>query len=281
MPTVAWLDGRYVDEPTVALDDTGYLLGDGVFVTMRGYDGVCFRAAEHLQDLARAAERFDIPLTVPAPSLVQEVDDVARRTGEPFPNVRVTLSRGRPGGRPTLSILGRSMHVPSIEQYRDGVPVVVVEPRRIPPACFDGTVKTISYAPSILARRQAEARGAFEGIQLAVDGTVACGTMSNVFVVRGDRLSTPPLASGCRDGMIRRVLRALANDVGLVLDEAPVSLADLASAAEVFLTSTRVECLRVSHLDGVPLPPGGSVAATLRSRLQAMALEEASARRRR
>lgn len=279
MPTVAWLDGRYVDEPTVHLDDTGYLLGDGVFATLRGYDGVCFRAAEHVDDLARAASHFGIPLTCTGPSLVRRLDDVAHRTGEAHANVRVTLSRGRPGGSPTLSILGRPMQLPSAEQYRDGVPAVVVEPRRIPPACFDGTVKTTSYAPSVLARRQAEARGAFEGIQLALDGTVACGTMSNVFAVRGDRLTTPPLETGCRDGMTRRVLRALAADVGLVFDEAPLALADVANAAEIFLTSTRIECLRLSHLDGVPLPPGGTIADALRTRLRSVAAAERAARR--
>src|SRR6478672_7362582 len=68
------------EEARVPLTDPGYLLGDGVFATMRGYDGVCFRAERHIAILARGAELFGLPLPVGVDRLVAIADEAAART---------------------------------------------------------------------------------------------------------------------------------------------------------------------------------------------------------
>ncbi len=234
----------------MSLLDRGYLVGDGVFATMRGYAGRCFRAHVHLADLARGAALFGIDLPLEVDALATLADEAAKRTGESDAYVRVTLTRGVPGATPTLSVLARAMDVPTERDYREGIAVVTVTPRRVPPECLDPSIKTTSYAVPVLARREAEARNAAEGLQLSIDGALASATMANVFVVRGDTLLTPSLASGCRAGVTRAAVLELAPRFFRDVREERLAPKVLEDADEAFLTSTRVECLPIATVDG-------------------------------
>jgi branched-chain amino acid aminotransferase len=283
-PEVVFFQDRFVSpgEARIRVDDAGFLLGHGVFATLRGYHGTTFRPEAHLATLARGAEMLGIALPLPVERLIAVADEAAARTFAPDAYVRVTLSRGPPGGAPSLVVLARAMDVPSEEDYERGVDIVTVAARRLPPSVMDGTVKTTSYAPTLLARREAEARSAREGLQLAVSGHVACATMANVFAVVGDALLTPPLASGCRDGVTRRAVLELAAGAGLRPREEAFEPPRLVEADEIFLTSTRIECLPVAKLDGRAVGRGTFRSVTvLRGALHALALSETSARRER
>jgi len=237
----------------VSVLDQGYLLGDGVFATMRGYRGVCFRAERHLAELQRAAELFGIELPSPPQEIAMLANEAARRTGSENAYVRVTLTRGAAGNGPTLSLIARPMDVPGDADYANGVAVVSVRPRRIPPACLDGSIKTTSYAVQVLARREVTTKSAAEGIMYAIDGALACGTMANLFVVVGDTLLTPSLDSGCRAGITRSVILELASRFFERVREERLEPSILDTADEAFLTSTRVECLPIATVDGTPV----------------------------
>ena len=284
-----YFGGRFVapdsDEARVPLTDPGYLLGDGVFATMHGYDGVCFRAERHLAILVRGAELFGLTLPVGVDRLVAIADEAASRTRVRDAYVRVTLTRTTDDARPALSILSRPLDAPAPADYANGVRATVVSARRIPPACVDPTVKSTSYSPLVLARREARSRGigAGEGIMLATDGSLACGTMANLFLVQGGELLTPSLASGCRAGVTRELVLELADRVGLFPREGVLPVDALFEADEAFFTSSRVECLPIASVDGRDIgraPEGGAVraprTAALRSALRAVVSDEST-----
>ena len=77
------------------------------------------------------------------------------------------------------------------------------EPVTLPAACLDPSIKCGNYLPGILARRELDAAGMIEGVQLGVNGAVS-GTVSNIFLVRNGRLLTPSLSSGCLPGVTQR-----------------------------------------------------------------------------
>lgn len=240
------MSGRegFVDDARVSLFDRGYLVGEGMFATMRAYRGRCFRADRHLAQLAHGAELFALETKLATVSnLRARLDEVAARVGDA--RVRVTLSDT------ALSIVAEPIVPPSDDDYANGVDVVTVAPRRIPPACFDGTVKSLSYAPSMLAQREARARGAAEGLQLTLDGALACGSVSNLFVIRGDELATPSLDSGCRVGITRAAVLELAPALGLRPVERRITPDE--AFDEAFLTSSRIEVLGIARLDARPL----------------------------
>lgn len=282
LKTIVHLGGRFVAEQdaVVSLFDPGYLLGEGTFATLRGYEGICFRAERHVAMLARGAAMLGLDPPSSPEELVMLADEAAGRTEAANAYVRITLTRGAPGAGPVLSIIARAMNVPTLDAYTHGIDAVTVTPRRVPPACLDGTVKTTSYVVQVLARREVDARGAAEGIQLAIDGALAGGTMSSLFLIRGGQLLTPSLESGCRAGVTREVLLEIASRVGLRAAEVRLEPADIESADEAFFASTRIECLPIARVDGHAIGCGTfSRTAMLRNALSAVVREEATARR--
>ena len=253
MTTVTFFHDAFVapEDARVPILDPGYLVGDGVFATMRAYDGVCFRADVHLRALASSAAAFGIALPTGFERAVEIANEAARRTSAEHAYVRVTLTRGHTSPPTVFSVIARPMVVPSEDDYRYGVATVTVRARRIPPSCFDPCIKSTSYAAQLLGRREAERAGAAEGLQRAIDGSLACGTMSNVFVMVGDTLLTPPLDTGCRDGVTRGVILELAPTLFRDVREETLPPDIFARASEAFLTSTRVECLPIASVDGV------------------------------
>jgi branched-chain amino acid aminotransferase len=281
--SAVFFEGRFVPEAEarVAITDRGYQLGEGVFATLRAYGGACFRPERHLATLARGAEAFGLELPVSLERLAAIADLAAQRSGAADARVRVTLARGAEAARAVLSVVARAFELPSDDDYQRGVPVATVNARRVPPECMDGTVKTTSYAPALLALRAAQARGARDGLQLAIDGSLACGTMANLFVVTGKTLLTPSLGSGCRAGVTREAILALAPAEGLEVREARIDPAALLEADEAFLTSTRIECLPIASVDGhvIGRPLHHPQASALRRALRALVERETASRR--
>lgn len=261
--TVVFLNGTFVSPEArvvVALSEPGYLLGDGVFATLRGQAGRCFRKREHLDVLERGAALLELPIPLPRIALERVVDEAAARVARLEAYVRVTITRRETPDPPRLSVLAGPLEVPDAEAYARGVATSIVRWRRPPPSCFDPSVKTTSYVRECVARREAERAGATEGLQLSVDGALACGAMANLFLVEGDRLLTPDLTSGCRDGVTRRAVLEIAARVGFQVAETRLEPARLSACDEAFLTNTRVACLPIASVDGRPV---GAVAAAL------------------
>jgi len=135
------------------------------------------------------------------------------------------------------------------EAYQRGIRSKIVAPRRVPAACLDPAIKCGNYLPSIQARRELDEDGMIEGVQLGIDGRVVCGSVSNVFLVSGNRLRTPGLRSGCLPGITRAAVLEIASEAGLEPIEEPIDPADLNTADEMFFTNTIMECLPVAQIE--------------------------------
>src|SRR5580692_3631435 len=106
-------------------------------------------------------------------------------------------------------------------------------------------VKYLSWSENLTWNERAHEQGFDEVILLNERGEIAELTSANIFVVHGDRVSTPPLSSGCLPGITRATLLDIAQ-----IDERTLFPADLESADEVFITSTTRELMPVSEVEG-------------------------------
>ncbi len=254
-----WLDGSFVDPEAahVSLFDRGYLLGDSAFATMRAIHGSIFRSGAHFARLYAALDAFGIELPFGRTTLQGAVLDAVERHAGPDITIRVTVSRGpgplgistRADLRATASVVARHTTVYPEHLYVQGIATKVVTTRRVPSACLPPSAKSGSYLPQVLAHR--ELGEVPEGLQRSFDGQIASGTISNVFLIRGDELVTPHEASDCRAGVTREVLLETAEHVGLRATERRVDDSDLAMADEVFFASTVMECLPVNRIEGL------------------------------
>ncbi|MDB4945948.1 MAG: Branched-chain amino acid aminotransferase [Labilithrix sp.] len=277
--SVVFLNDRFLasDEPaTVPLVDRGNLFGDSVFATVRFAGGRLFCGALHVARLFAAARDLGIETRFEERAALALATEAALRVGVPDVTVRITLSRGVGGvgigtiGEmlPTSSILARPTSPYPPSAYDLGADTMIVDVCRVPSACLPPRHKTGNYLPAILARRQLESRGLFEGIQRCVDGQISSGTVSNLFLVRAGELLTPHLASDCRPGITREALLELAPRHGLRAVEQRVTDDDLRSAEEAFFANTIMEALPIRAIEGIATYASIAVSKRLRQALR-------------
>jgi branched-chain amino acid aminotransferase len=109
-------------------------------------------------------------------------------------------------------------------------------------------VKTISWLNSVWASAEAQRAGFDEVVLLNERGEVAECTAANIFIVKGDKVLTPPLSSGCLEGVTRGILMEVAADAGTSVVEQTLRLEDLYAADEVFVTSTNRNVIAVKEI---------------------------------
>ncbi len=246
-----WLDGRLVDaaDARVSVLDHGLTVGDGVFETMRAYDGRAFAVGRHLERLAASAAGLRLRLP-PAGVVRGAIDSVLASNGIVDGVVRVTVTGGtgpmgsaRGNAEPTVIVVGADLVA-----WPPTADVAVVPWPRNERGALSG-LKSISYGENVVALAWARDRGADEALFANLAGDLCEGTSTNVFVALGGRLYTPPLSAGCLAGVTRQLVTEACEVV-----ERDLSLAELAGAEEAFLTSSTREVQPIRAVDASPLP---------------------------
>lgn len=267
----AWVDGALVPlrDATVSVLDQGFRTGEGVFETMRAYDGHVFRLSAHLRRAADGAQRLGF--TLPGiEDLARAVQATVAANAAHVSNlaVRLTVTPGpmepdspwplRPTGRPTIVITAHVLG-PDTHATAEGVRAVTVPWMR-----ELGDVKAVSYLASSLARQVARDAGADEALLTDGDGGhVVEGAASNVFAVGDGIVVTPPLDGGILPGVTRATVMEVAPAIGVRVVEAPLPVTDLLSADEVFVTATTREVVPVVRVDDTVIGTGRPGPVTL------------------
>jgi len=246
-----WLDGALVDEGAarVSARDHGFLVGDGVFETLRVYAGEPFDLEEHLARLAESAAAMGLELG--GHDLARAARDVLEVNALADARMRITVTSGggpaglaRGGGPPTVLVVAAPL-----TPWPPTSSAIVSRVRRDEHSPLAG-VKTISLAESVVALAEARAAGADEALLLNLAGDVCEATTANVFAVRDGVPVTPPLDSGCLAGITREHVLALGGEERALAPE------DVRGADEAFLTSSTREVQPLVAIDGRPVGDG-------------------------
>ena len=253
---VLWLDGQLVPagDARVSPFDHGLLVGDGVFETLRVYDGVPFAWTRHHRRLERSAD--GLGLTAPSSQeLRAAVDAVLAANRLTDGRVRLTVTGGpsplgseRGDGPPTVIVVAAPA-----TPWPATVDVVVVPWSRNENGAVAG-LKTTSYAENVRALAYARERDAGEAVFLTTRGELCEATGSNVFVVRDGVVRTPPADAGCLLGVTRALVLELCAEDGVRAEEATLGPEALHDADEAFLTSSTREVQPIGRVDGRVLP---------------------------
>lgn len=235
---IVFLDGRLLpqDQATLSTSDRGFTLGDGLFETIKVSHGQPLRLDAHLRRLRDGAAILRLPLPAADAWFIDAITAVLHANDLHQAALRLTVSRG-PGPRgllppepctPTVLITAGPLP-PSSPPARLVVAGNVRRNAHSPLA----RCKALSYLDNVLARMEAQERGADDALLLNTDGVVAETTIANLFIVDSDGiLVTPPLADGALPGVRRaELLRTM------VALERSLGLTDLWTAREAFLTN--------------------------------------------
>lgn len=239
---VVWIDGvlRDPERASVHWSDHGLTVGDGVFETIEVRNGSPFALSRHLDRLMSSAD--GLRLTRPErPALEQAIRSVVEAWGDGPGRLRVTYTAGpgpmgsdRGQATPTLIVAAGPMKVLTIDDPTD---VLVVPFTRNERGALAG-LKTTSYGENVVALDMAAEEGCSEALFANTRHELCEGTGSNVFVGIGGELVTPPLSSGCLDGITRALLIEALSSNGVVVDQRPVPMTGLDRVTEAFLVST-------------------------------------------
>jgi branched-chain amino acid aminotransferase len=253
----AFLNGRFLPEAqaVVPISDRGLLYGDGLFETVRVSRGCPLWWSRHLGRLQRGAEFLKLTLPWSADELLKFAGMLIDQNSLPESVLRVTLTRGsgsrgyspKDANNPTLAMTLHPLP-PVASSLR-----LVTASLRVPANCPLAGFKTASKLVQVLARAEAEARGADEALLLNTDGHVAEATASNVFWLVDGAVCTPPVSDGALAGIAREVLLQTCQARNIPARELHLKPDGLFQADGVFLTNSVAGIVPVSELDGIAL----------------------------
>lgn len=250
----AYLNGALIvgEHIRVECNDAGFLVGDGLFETLRVDRRRALDADAHLDRLFDGLERIRLSIPESRDELRAAIDAVATAAPQPVARLRVTVTRGGPDLVPTRLVTAVPYSPPPATAYDEGVSVVVVPQLPVDERDPLRRVKSISWQRQAMALAMAAEQGAFEGILLNRGRGVAEGTRSNVIARIGGDVVTPPLEEGCLPGTVRRRLLESGRVVERRLEEL-----DLIEADELTLTNSLIGVIPVGAVDGQRRAVGG------------------------
>ena len=274
------VNGRMFDREhaVVSVFDHGFLYGEGIYETLRTYNGLPFLFDRHMRRLRHSAELMALPVPLDDAGIEARLHETMEaaglgRSGAGEAYLRVLVTRGvgdlsyDPASCPVPSIvmIAKPQIDPAAEVYERGVNVAIVSIVRNHPGTVNPIIKSNNLLNNALAMQEAVRAGAFEGVMRNYRGELSECTTSNIFIVRGGTALTPPLDAGLLPGITREFLFEVGRDAGIRVEEASLQDADLLEADEAFLTSTTRELVPITRVDGRPISTGhpGMVTRTL------------------
>jgi branched-chain amino acid aminotransferase len=251
-------------EAVVSVFDHGFLYGDGIYETMRVYNGVLFKLDEHLRRLHRSASLIGLTIPLDISHLKIAIYETLIANSLRNAYVRLTISRGRGSvgldpdlcPEPTIVIFTQEFKEYPPAFYRKGISLIISETRRNLKEAINPQIKSLNFLNNILAKIEAKKKGAYEAVMLNVHGKVTEGTISNIFFYGDKVLCTPSPDCGLLDGITRRMVIELARREDLKVKEGKFTKKDIYSAEEVFITNTTMEVMPVSKIDEQKYPVG-------------------------
>jgi aminodeoxychorismate lyase len=256
---IVFLNGHFLPETeaVISINDRGFLLGDGLFETVRVVHGKPFRFAQHLERLTRGADFLKIKL----PFALKEIQRFAAQLIEENKMsdaiLRLTLTRGAgergytPGNenKPTLAM---TLHA------APEIPVewnLITSSFRIPAADPISSFKTTSKILHVLARAEAKEKGADEALLVNTNGEVAETASGNLFWIYHDQICTVPTGRGVLPGVTRAVVLEICQSLGLQTNKCVIKPEALRKSEGIFVTQSALGIIPVSVFDGKTVKP--------------------------
>lgn len=259
------INGKLIhrDQAGISPFDSAVQGGDAVWEGLRVYDGRVFRLREHLDRLRSSALALAFAEIPSHEHITSEIRRVLAANGmRDGVHIRLTLSRGvkiTSGMDPRLNTSGPTLivlaeHKAPVYDQR-GVSLATSSVRRPSPDCLDPKIHHCNLIPSILAKIEANLRGADDALMLDPRGFVAETNATHLFIVESGVVLTSRLVA-CPEGITRQVVLDLCQAGNLPFAERDLTLTEVYRAQEAFCTGTMGELAPVVNVDGRTIGDG-------------------------
>ncbi|MCP5005173.1 MAG: branched-chain-amino-acid transaminase [Planctomycetes bacterium] len=262
-----YINGKFYpkEDAKISVFDHGLLYGDGIFEGIRCYNGHVFKLNKHIDRLFNSAKAIALKIPLSQDEIKHAVKatlDTNNLTEDSYIRLIVTRGIGKLGLDPfncseaQVIIITDFIELYPKDLYEKGLETIIVPTIRNHYEALNPKIKSLNYLNNILAKIECINAGAAEGIMLNKDGYVAEGTGDNIFIIKGNKIITPPTCAGILVGITRNVVIELATGEGMVVKEEQITRYDLYVADECFLTGTAAEIIPVVKIDGRPISSG-------------------------
>ncbi|MGI6467102.1 MAG: branched-chain-amino-acid transaminase [Sphaerochaetaceae bacterium] len=272
---IVYLEGKYVpmSEARIPVLDHGVLYGDGVFEGIRAYNGRVFRLDDHIKRFFEAAKAIRLTLPLSYDEIIEVVLETCRQNNISDGYIRLVCTRGadalglypEPNNHPPrLFCIAGQVALYTDEAYQRGLKVITSSLRRNKATIVDPQIKSLNYLNNILASIEARRANADEALLLNEEGLVTECTGDNVFFVKNEVVYTPPVWLGTLDGITRKVVFELCQNLSIEIKDQPFTRYNLLNSDEAFLTGTAAEIIALTELDGQKIGDGKAGEVTMR-----------------
>jgi branched-chain amino acid aminotransferase len=241
-----------IEKVRLSPGQAGLICGWGIFTTMRISRGEAFAYERHWRRLEKDAAMIRLPMAYTAAKVRVHLHEVIRANKVSDACARIYLVYNSVGfwqseeRRPQVDLIICSAPLP---EYREPIRLGLREHGRHAASPLAG-VKSISWLPNVWAVAEAQKDGWDEVVLLNERGEIAECTAANIFAVKNGKVYTPPLNSGCLEGVTRGILFEIAPEAGVAVIEQTLRPEDLYAADEVFISSTNRSLLSVGEVAG-------------------------------
>ncbi len=262
-------------DAVISVFDHGFLYGEGIYETLRTYNGRPFLYDRHMRRLRRSAEMIVLELPFSDDDLAARIRETTAATqlGRAEAYIRVLVTRGigeltydpKATPAPSVVVIIKPNVDPPAEAFEKGVKVCLSPIMRNHPQSVNPMIKSNNLLNNALAMQEALRRGGTEAIMRNYRGELTECTQSNLFIVKDGVALTPPIEAGLLPGITREFMFEVGKEVGVVVREQVLRDEDLFAADECFLTSTTKEAVPIVQVDNRRIGSGapGPVTKTL------------------
>jgi branched-chain amino acid aminotransferase len=269
------VNGRISDaeDAAISIFDHGFLYGEGVYETLRTYNGEPFLFDRHMQRLRNSAEMIVLEVPFEDDEFLRRSIDTLKAAGlgtaQPAPlqhrdnaapaeaYLRILLTRGigeltyDPAATPdpSLVIIVKPLPVPAAVDFERGVKVCMVDIIRNHPRSVNPLIKSNNLLNNALGMQQALRKGGVECVFRNYRGELSECSQSNLFIIKDGVVRTPALEAGLLAGITRAFVFELGSAVGVKVEAALLKDDDLFDADEAFFTSTTKELMPIVRVD--------------------------------
>jgi len=265
------INGRTVKKSRacVSVFDNSLFYAEGLFETLLAIEGRAVYLEDHLDRLEKGAALINLDIPCSRKRLRSWIKRAIKLNGQRIVKVRVTATAGDSAfwagrkSRSRIIIIVTDYEIPT-GSFRLGV-----SPFRVDQGSPFRNVKTLSFVIEMTSRKHAYSGRLDDHILLNRAGYVAEATSANIFWIKGGRLFTTPLASGCLDGMTRKHVMKLAGELGIKAAKRNIRLNRLVMADEIFISSSLklIMPVRSIRTDRVYRFPTGPITSELKAAL--------------
>jgi branched-chain amino acid aminotransferase len=241
-----------IEDVRLSAGQAGLLSGWGIFTTIRISRGEAFAYERHWRRLEKDAATIRLPMPYTGAKVRVHLHEVIRANKVGDGCARIYLVYNSVGfwqseeQRPQVDLIIYSAQLP---EYPEPIRLGLREHGRHAASPLAG-VKSISWLPNVWAVAEAQKEGFDEVVLLNERGEIAECTAANIFAVKNGKVYTPPLNSGCLEGVTRGILFEIAPEAGVAVIEQALRPDDLYSSDEVFISSTNRNLLGVGEIAG-------------------------------